>query len=88
MPLFYYLFEELIHYHLRLLFSEGEGFVKNNKAIVVISRIMSAAAILCAVLISLGGTGMSKNVIVTLGIAVGWFIIGIINWKKGGKTER
>ncbi len=88
MPLFYYLFEKLIHYHLRLLFSEGEDFVKNNKAMVVISWIMSAAAILCAILISLGGTGMSKNVIVTLGIAVGWFIIGIINWKKGGKTER
>ncbi len=69
-------------------FGEGEDFVKNNKAIVMISWIMSAAAILCAVLISLGGTGMSKNVIVTLGIAVGWFIIGIINWKKGGKTER
>lgn len=69
-------------------FGEGEDFVKNNKAMVVISWIMSVAAILCAVLISLGGTGMSKNVIVTLGIAVGWFIIGIINWKKGGKTER
>ncbi len=36
----------------------------------------------------LRGTGMSENVIVTLGIAVGWFIIGIINWKKGEKKER
>lgn len=61
--------------------------MKNHKAIVVISWIMSVAAILCAILISLGGTGMSKNVIVTLGIAVSWFIIGIINWKKGGKKQ-
>jgi len=62
------------------------GFMKNNKAIVVISWIMSVGAILCAMLISVGG--MSKNVIVTLGIAVGWLIIGIINWEKGGKKER
>jgi len=60
--------------------------MKNNKAMAVISWIISVVAILSAVLISLGG--MSKNVIVTLGIAVYWLIIGIINWKKGGKKER
>lgn len=60
--------------------------MKNNKAMAVISWIISVVAILSAALISLGG--MSKNVIVNLGMAVGYFIIGIINWKKSRNEER
>jgi len=60
--------------------------MKNNKAMAVISWIISGVAILSAALISLGG--MTKNVIVNLGMAVGYFIIGIINWKKSRNEER
>ncbi|MCM1540335.1 MAG: hypothetical protein NC121_03650 [Blautia sp.] len=59
--------------------------MKNHKAIVLISLIMSLGAILCAVLIGLGS--MPNSVMVTLGIAVSWLIIGIVNWKKTGKKE-
>jgi len=61
--------------------------MKNHKAMVVISWIISVVAILAAVLISVG-EGMSKMVIVNLGIAVGWLIIGIIHWKMSVKKER
>ncbi len=47
--------------------------MKNHKAMTVISWIMSVVFILSAGLISIGG--MSKNVIVNLGLAAGWLII-------------
>jgi hypothetical protein len=54
--------------------------MKNNKAMVLISWVISALALLTAVLISDGV--ISKNVIGMLVVAVVWFIIGIIYWKR------
>lgn len=60
--------------------------MKNNKIMVAICWILSAGFLLTAVSISEGN--MSKMVIGQLACAVGWFIIGIIYWKKGRKKER
>lgn len=59
--------------------------MKKNKAMAVISWIISVVAILSAVLISEGN--MSKKVIFNLRIAAVWLIIGIIYWKKRWKER-
>lgn len=60
--------------------------MKKDKVMVVISWIISLGFFLTAVSISDGS--ISKMVIVQLGLAVAWFIIGFIHWKKERKKER
>lgn len=57
--------------------------MKKNKVMVVISWIISLGFFLAAVSISDGS--ISKMVIGQLGIAVSWFIIGFIHWKRARK---
>lgn len=59
--------------------------MRNNKAMAVICWIISAIAFLSVVLICEGN--LSRNVIFMFGIAVVWFVIGIIYWKKRVKNE-
>lgn len=59
--------------------------MKNNKVVVVISWIISLGFLLVALSISDGG--ISKRVIVQLGLAACWVIMGFIYWKKARKKE-
>ncbi len=59
--------------------------MKNNKVVAVIYWIISLGWLLAVLPISDGG--ISKRVIVQLGLAVCWFIMGFIYWKKARKKE-
>lgn len=59
--------------------------MKNSKVIAIICWGISVVAFLAALLLSEGS--LSKNVIFTLGLAILWFIAGIIYWKKGSTKE-
>lgn len=60
--------------------------MKNNKAMAIISWIISLGFLLTAV--SIGEGNISKMVIGHLVMAVCWLIIGIIYWNKSRKKNR
>lgn len=60
--------------------------MENNKIMVAICWILSAVFLLAAVSISEGN--ISKMATGQLACAAGWFMIGIIYWRKGRKKEK